>query len=185
MSERLVQSDYMHFAKFGADARYRLASSGVADCVLDDLQLTLDDLALHGPNAGGYAPLRDRVAARYGVDPACVVMPGGGCSFSNHLALSAMLSPGDEVLVEAPTYELLTSTLSYLQARIRTFERIPADGPRRDLPVEDARRDVGVIGRGLSPTDRAGVRRDAHEADELVGEGLELLDRKHAITVLG
>ena len=132
MSERLVQSDYMHFAKFGADARYRLASSGVADCVLDDLQLTLDDLALHGPNAGGYAPLRDRVAARYGVDPACVVMPGGGCSFSNHLALSAMLSPGDEVLVEAPTYELLTSTLSYLQARIRTFERIPADGWRLD-----------------------------------------------------
>jgi hypothetical protein len=73
-----------------------------------------------------------RVAARYGVDPACVVMPGGGCSFSNHLALSAMLAPGDEVLVEAPTYELLTSTLSYLGARIRSFARGPADGWRLD-----------------------------------------------------
>jgi aspartate/methionine/tyrosine aminotransferase len=131
MTERLLQSDYMHFAKFSADARYRLSSSGVADCALGDLQLTLDDLALHGPNAGGYAPLRERVAARFGAPPECVVMPGGGCSFSNHLALSAMLSPGDEVLVEAPTYELLTSTLSYLQARIRRFERT-ADGWRLD-----------------------------------------------------
>jgi hypothetical protein len=122
----------MHFAKFGADARYRLSSSGVADCALDDLRLTLDDLALHGPNAGGYGPLKQRVAARYGVDEACVVMPGGGCSFSNHLALSAMLAPGDEVLVEAPTYELLTSTLSYLQARLRTFARTAADGWRLD-----------------------------------------------------
>jgi hypothetical protein len=132
MTQRLFQSDYMHFAKFGADARYRLSSSGIADCTIDDLRLTLDDLALHGPNAGGYGPLMARVAQRYGVDPACVVMPGGGCSFSNHLALSAMLSAGDEVLVEAPTYELLTSILGYLSARVRTFARGPADGWRLD-----------------------------------------------------
>ena len=37
--------------------------------------------------------------------------PPSGCSFANHLALAALVSPGDEVLVEAPTYELLTSTL--------------------------------------------------------------------------
>jgi aspartate/methionine/tyrosine aminotransferase len=132
MTQRRVQSDYMHFAKFGADARYRLSSSGVADCVLSDLNLTLDDLALHGPNAGGYPPLKARVAARYGVDPACVVMPGGGCSFANHLALAAMLAPGDEVLVEAPTYELLGSTLGYLQARIRSFPRTLEHGWRLD-----------------------------------------------------
>jgi hypothetical protein len=47
--------------------------------------------------------------------------------------------------------------------------------------MEDARRDVGIIGRGLSPTDRARVRGDAHKADELVGEGLEFLYRNHAI----
>ena len=132
MTERLRQSDYMHFAKFGADARYRLSTSGVADCALGDLRLTMDDLALHGPNAGGYAPLTARVAERFGVDPACVVMPGGGCSFANHLALGAMLSPGDEVLVESPTYELIISTLSYLQARVRSFARNPADGWRLD-----------------------------------------------------
>ena len=35
------------------------------------------------------------------------------------LALAAIVSPGDEVLVEAPTYELITDTLGYLQADVR------------------------------------------------------------------
>jgi len=120
---RAMQSDYMHFAKFGAGARYGLATSGVKDCVLDDLRLSLDDLALHGPNAGGYGPLVERVAARFGVEPASVVMPGGGCSFANHLAMAALVAPGDEVLIEDPTYELIGSTLGHLQARLRRFER--------------------------------------------------------------
>jgi aspartate/methionine/tyrosine aminotransferase len=120
---RQMQSDYMDFAKFGADARYNLATSGVANADLSDLALSWSDLALHGPNAGGYQPLVEAVAARFGVDPACVVMPGGGCSFANHLALAGLVSPGDEVLVEWPSYELLTSTLGYLQADVRRFER--------------------------------------------------------------
>ena len=132
MSERVLTSDYMHFAKYGAGARYNLATSGVAGCDLADLGVSMDDLALHGVNAGGYRPLMERVAARFGVDPACVVMPGGGCSFANHLALAAIVSPGDEALVEAPTYELLTSLLGYLQARVRTFERAPDEAWRLD-----------------------------------------------------
>ena len=83
---RQMQSDYMDFAKFGADARYNLATSGVASADLADLGLTWSDLALHGPNAGGYAPLVETVAARFGVDPACVVMPGGGASFAPQAA---------------------------------------------------------------------------------------------------
>jgi len=66
------------------------------------------------------------------VDLASVVMPGGGCSFGNHLALSALVAPGDEVLIEAPTYELLASTLGYLQAELRPFERSPAEAWRLD-----------------------------------------------------
>ena len=120
---RQMQSDYMDFAKFGADARYNLATSGVANADLADLGLTWGDLALHGPNAGGYAPLVDKVATRFEIDPTCVVMPGGGCSFANHLALAALVAPGDEVLVEWPSYELLSSTLGYLQADVRRFER--------------------------------------------------------------
>jgi hypothetical protein len=165
MTERLVQSDYMRFAKFGADARYRLSSSGIADCTLADLQLTIDDLALHGPNAGGYAPLKARVAERFGVDPECVVMPGGGCSFSNHLALSALLSPGDEALVEAPSYELLISTLSYLQVRIRTFARAPADGWRID---------PDRIAAAITPATRVVVLTNLHNPSSALADPAEV-----------
>jgi aspartate/methionine/tyrosine aminotransferase len=120
---RTLQSSYMRFAKQETAARYNLAMSGIADCALSDLEFGPDDLALHGPNAYGYAPLVERIAARFGVPTACVVTPGGGCSFSNHLAMSALVSPGDEVLVEDPTYELLVSTLECLGAEVRTFER--------------------------------------------------------------
>ncbi len=125
VQDRILSSDYMHFAKTGSHARYNLATSGVADCALSDLALTLDDLALHGPNPYGFPPLTERVAARFGVDPACVVMVGGGCSFSNHLAMAALVAPGDEVLVEDPTYEILQSTLGFLQARQVPVPRRP------------------------------------------------------------
>jgi hypothetical protein len=83
MIPRVMQSDYMHFAKYGAGARYNLATSGVKDCVLADLGVALDDIALHGPNAGGYGPLIERVALRFGVETSAIVMPGGGCSFAD------------------------------------------------------------------------------------------------------
>jgi len=122
-----LRSDYMNFAKLKTAARFNLASSGVADCALADLGASLDGLALHGPNAYGYAPLVERIAGRFGIDAACVVT-AQGCSFANHLAMAAMVSPGDEVLVEDPTYELLLSTLGYLRADIRRFERRPEAG---------------------------------------------------------
>ena len=96
--ERVRQSDYMYFAKFQSGARFNLASSGVADCTLADIGPDIGDLALHGPNADGYGPLIEAIAGRFGVAAECVVMPGGGCSFANHLAMAALISPGDEVL---------------------------------------------------------------------------------------
>lgn len=135
---RVLQSDYMRFAKLDTGARFGLASSGVADCAMAELGVTLDDLPLHGPNAYGYAPLVERIAGRFGVDPVHVVT-AGGASFANHLTLAAIVSPGDEVLVEDPTYELLVSTLGYLQADLRRFHRRPEDGWRLD-PEEVAAR---------------------------------------------
>ncbi len=123
-----MQSDYMHFAKTRTAAGYNLASSGVADCTLEDLALTPGALALHGANPYGYPPLVARVAERFGIDPVCVVTAGGGTSFANHLAFATIVSPGDEVLVEHPTYPLITDTLRYLRATIRTFPRRPETG---------------------------------------------------------
>jgi aspartate/methionine/tyrosine aminotransferase len=128
---RVMQSEYMRFAKLDTGARFALASSGVADCAITDLGATLDDLALHGPNAYGYAPLVERIAGRFAVDTTSVVT-AAGASFANHLALAAIVSPGDEVLVEDPTYELIVSTLGYLQAELRRFARRAEDGWRID-----------------------------------------------------
>jgi aspartate/methionine/tyrosine aminotransferase len=135
---RHLHSDYMRFAKLDTAARFGLASSGVADCALADLDVGLEDLALHGPNAYGYGPLQERIAGRFGVDPACVVS-AAGTSFANHLALAAMLAPGDEVLAEDPTYELLLSALGYFQADIRRFTRRPEAAWRLDADEVVAR----------------------------------------------
>jgi aspartate/methionine/tyrosine aminotransferase len=128
----MLQSDYMNFAKTLTAARFNLASSGVADCAIDDLALAPGAVALHGPNAYGYEPLVERIAARFGIDTGCVVTAGGGTSFANHLALAAILSPGDEVLIEHPTYALITDTLHYLRAQVRVFPRLPEEGWRLD-----------------------------------------------------
>ena len=128
LATRVMHSDYMHFAKVHSHARYNLATSGVADCRLSDLEVSADDLALHGQNPYGFAPLTEQVAARFGIDPAFVVMAGGGCSFANYLAAASLVAPGDEVLIEDPTYGLLSSMLGFLQAKlILAPRRLEAD----------------------------------------------------------
>lgn len=118
-------SDYMRFAKLETAAPYVLASSGVLNASLADLG-PLPDLNLHGDNAYGYQPLLEAIAGRFNISSKCVVT-AQGTAFANHLAFAALLNPGDEVLVETPTYSLLTDALAYLQADIRTFERRAPD----------------------------------------------------------
>jgi len=161
---RTLASDYMHFAKLETGARYTLASSGVADCSLAELGVSMSDLELHGPNAYGYAPLTQAIATRFGVDPACVVT-AGGCSFANHLALAALVSPGDEALVEDPTYELLVSTLGYLQARIRRFERRAEDGWALD---------ADAVAAALRPTTRLVVLTNLHNPTSALADPAEV-----------
>jgi len=141
---RTLRSDYMRFAKRETGLAYNLASSGIADCALGDLGVSVADLELHGPNAYGWPPLVEVIARRFGAEPECVVT-AAGASFANHLALAALLEPGDEVLVEDPTYELLTSTLGYLQAKVRRFER------RRE---EDWALDADEVAARLAPSTR-------------------------------
>jgi len=142
----------MHFAKVRTGEPYNLATSGVSDCVLSDLDPKLEDLALHGPNAYGYPPLLERIGARVGADPSCVVI-AGGCSFANHLALAALIAPGDEVLIEDPTYALLESALAYLQANIRQVRREAARGWALD---------PDAVAERLSPTTRLVVLTNLH-----------------------
>jgi len=51
------------------------------------------------------------------------VVSAVGTSLANYLALAATTEPGDEVLVEQPTYELILNTAKYLGLEIRRFPR--------------------------------------------------------------
>jgi len=124
-------SPYMEFAKLRSGATYNLATSGVMGYPLAELPVRLEDLEINGPTVYGYEPLQERLARKNDVAPECVVA-STGTSMSNHLALAATLEPGDEALIEDPTYELLLSTARYLGARIRRFPRRFEDDFRVD-----------------------------------------------------
>jgi len=142
---RAQGSAYMQFAKLKAAAKYGLASSGVADAGMAEIAPEPHDLVLNDPSPYGWPPLVETIAARFRVDPACVVVPGGGCSFANHLAMAAIIRPGDTVVIEDPGYELLTSTAIFLGARVLPFTRRFSEDWRIDPAAASVTPDVSVV----------------------------------------
>lgn len=128
---RAVRSGYMHWAKFKPPVRYDLSSSDAPHFRMDSLPVSLADLELDGASHPRYLPLRKAIAERYAVSPDQVVT-ADGTSMANFIAMATLLSPGDEVLIEHPAYELLLNAASFLGAEIRRFERNPADAFRLD-----------------------------------------------------
>src|SRR5438445_9320541 len=115
-------SDYMHWSKTQSRARFNLATSGVASFPLRELPVELDTLEINGYDGYGYPLLQQAIAAHHGVDPDCVV-ESAGTSMANHLAMAAIIEPGDEVLIEHPAYGLILDVAYYLQANVRRFTR--------------------------------------------------------------
>jgi hypothetical protein len=132
-----MQSDYMHWAKFKRPVRYALTTSEVPHFRMDSLPVSIADFDLDGASHPRYAPLRERIAARYDVSVEQVVA-ADGTSMANFLAMAALVSPGDEVLIERPTYEPLLGAASFLGATIKRFERKPQDAFRLDLTAIEA-----------------------------------------------
>jgi aspartate/methionine/tyrosine aminotransferase len=128
---RAIQSDYMHWAKFKPSVRYQLTGSEVPHFRMDSVPWTIADLDLDGASHPRYPPLREAIAARYRVSVDRVVT-ADGTSMANFLAIAALTEPGDEVLVEHPTYELLLGAASFLGAEIKRFERKAEDAFRLD-----------------------------------------------------
>jgi aspartate/methionine/tyrosine aminotransferase len=122
-------SDYMHWSKTQSRARFNLATSGVAPFPLRELPVHLETLEINGLNDSGYGypPLQKAVATHHGVDPDCVV-ESAGTSMANHLAMAAILEPGDEVLIEHPAYGPILDVAQYLQANVKRFLRIKEIG---------------------------------------------------------
>ncbi|MBA2702956.1 MAG: pyridoxal phosphate-dependent aminotransferase [Blastocatellia bacterium] len=120
-------SDYMNWAKTRSRARFNLATSGLDNLELSELDVKLEDLALTGTSGYGYPPLLEAIAKRMNVGTDSIVT-ATGTSLANHLAMAVVVNPGDEVLIEQPTYEPLLALARYLGANIRRFPRRFEDG---------------------------------------------------------
>ena len=120
--QRVMQSEYMHWAKTSVGAKYNLALSDLQHFPLSDLSIRFSDLSITGASGYGYQPLLEAIARKENVTTDCVVETLG-TSMANHIAMAALIEPGDEVIIEHPTYELLLSTAHYLGASVKRFRR--------------------------------------------------------------
>jgi aspartate/methionine/tyrosine aminotransferase len=154
---RTRHSDYMHWAKTQSRARFNLATSGVGSFPLAELP-GIPPLEINGDSTYGYAPLQRAIAAKCGVDPDCVVA-AAGTSMANHLAMAALIDPGDEVLIEHPAYELLVSAALFLGAQVKRFARKESCGYR--LEPEAVRR-------ALTPKTRLIVLTNLHNPSSVL-----------------
>jgi aspartate/methionine/tyrosine aminotransferase len=145
-------SDYMHWSKTQSRARFNLATSGVAPFPLRELPVELDTLEINGYDGYAHPPLQKAIAAHHGVDPDCVV-ESAGTSMANHLAMAAILDPGDEVLIEHPAYGPILDVARYLHANVKRFSRTRETGWAID---------VGEIVRAITPKTRLIVITNLH-----------------------
>jgi DNA-binding transcriptional MocR family regulator len=86
----------------GVPAPEWLPVDELADCAREVLARDGRTILSYGPSPG-YAPLREWIAARHGVEPGRVVVTNG--SLPGFVLLARLLAPGRRVLVERPTYD--------------------------------------------------------------------------------
>ena len=122
-----ARTAYIKWAKLRAAAKYNLASSGVKGVPLSELPVKLDELELSAAGNYGYPPLLERLASRYGVERRNVAT-AIGTSMANYLAMSAVLEPGDEVIIEQPAYDPMVEIGHYLGAVVKRIPRRPEHG---------------------------------------------------------
>jgi aspartate/methionine/tyrosine aminotransferase len=125
-------SRYLAWAKLQSSVRFNLAASGVLDYPLSELPVRIGDLEIGGTGPYGYPPLMERLAAKAGVPPECMVYTLG-TSMANFVGLTALVHPGDEVLIERPTYDPLLAILDHIGAEVNRFERPAERGFQLDL----------------------------------------------------
>ncbi len=121
-SQRTKQSEYMVWAKTCSQARFNLATSGLTNVPLAEFPLRIEDLEITSSEGYGFKPLQERLAQHSAVPEECVVAITG-TSMANHLAMAALLDPGDEVVLEQPTYGLLLDAAKYLGAHVKRIAR--------------------------------------------------------------
>ncbi len=127
LNTRAMESKYLAWAKLHSTARYNLATSGIMNLPLSALNVSIEDLEINGPGVYGYAPLQERLARKCDVATECIVA-ANGTSMANYLAMAAVITPGDDVLIERPAYGPVVEVASWLGANILRFDRLPENG---------------------------------------------------------
>ncbi|AKU96785.1 Aspartate aminotransferase [Labilithrix luteola] len=115
--------------KFYGHVPYDLGTSGIPNVSWGEMSAgatlpPIDDTSGYGKLVAGIA--------RHNDVPASEVIPALGTAQALHLAYTAVLSPGDEVLLEHPVYEPLVRIGEGVGAVIRTYERRADEGFRVD-----------------------------------------------------
>jgi aspartate/methionine/tyrosine aminotransferase len=169
----------MYWAKTRPAARFDLAISNVLACSIDDLPGAADALALTGDNDNGYGPLVESIAERYGVT-ADHVTTAQGTSGANFLVCAALLSPGDDVLMERPGYDPLMAAARLLRANVVRYDRAFEDGYRLDPQrVADAmtpRTKLVIVTSPHNPTGAIANPADLQEVGRIAaGRGAQVL----------
>src|SRR3954453_3930676 len=99
----------------GVPAPECLPVEELADCARAALERDGRTVLSYGPSSG-YAPLREWIGERHGVDPARVFLTNG--SLQGFVFLAQRLARGRRVLVEQPTYDRPLKILRELGAEI-------------------------------------------------------------------
>jgi aspartate/methionine/tyrosine aminotransferase len=125
--------EYLNWIKARCQAaRINLSGSGMAPPPDSLVPLSRAPRALDIADVKGFAPLFSRIALHVGV-PADRVLAVPGCTYAMHVAVRSTVGPGEEAVVESPTYELLPRILEATGARAIPVKRRAEGGFELDL----------------------------------------------------
>jgi hypothetical protein len=167
---------YLLWVKSRQPAAIDLAGSNLLHCSLDELPGAREALELTAPNDNGYAPVVDGIAAHYRVDRARVSC-ATGCSGANFLVAAALLSAGNDVLIERPTYDPLIGVCRLMGANVHRFDRTFGAGFGLD---------PDAVARAMTPKTRLVIITTPHNpsgaaaTDEALDAVIEMAERTGA-----
>jgi aspartate/methionine/tyrosine aminotransferase len=146
---------YLHWAKTRPVPPIDLAGSNLLHCTIEELPGAREALDLSTPSGEGYPPLVAAIADHYG----CAsdrILTAPGCSGANFVVIAALVGPGDDVLIEQPTYDPLLGVCRLMGATVRRFGRRFDQGyavdPDEVRAAVTARTKVVVVSRPHNPT---------------------------------
>src|SRR5579864_4886574 len=128
-----------HFqSRFERTVEYNLADSSVQcintrELVNDGEAQELLNLTLYYPEVNGTRLLRERIVSLYPDADAGNILVTVGAAQANSMVCSALLEPGDEVVVISPGYRQVWGLAQNLCCRIQEVELTPEDGWKLNL----------------------------------------------------